>query len=160
MNKNNLIRLGAECQKRFEMLENFEIYEADPKPAGINDYLTDNIAIDGGVLEHVTFEKLVFEDLEYVRVGYARMANVLVIKEAQEIGKEWISVKDRLPEFEGIVWVKRLTEKWPELAFYRDYEGHPEDAFQDPLAVNDGEGLNQEYYLDVTHWMDLIEPEP
>lgn len=71
---------------------------------------------------------------------------------------KWIDVNKELPKQEGIVWVRR--QKWPncpELAYYRDSEYHAE-KFQDPLAVNDTEGLNCDYYDDVTHWMKLVVP--
>jgi hypothetical protein len=70
----------------------------------------------------------------------------------------WECVKEKLPEEEGIVWVMRESHPHQaELAYFRD-SVYRSEKFQDPLAVRDMEGLEQEYYTDVLYWMELEYP--
>lgn len=92
MNKLNLIRLGATCQKHFDMDDNFKIIEL----ASDDDNTTykipipdeyrygDKIHIDFSrvVIEEIVLEKLAFNlNYEYIRVGYGKLSKTLLIQE-------------------------------------------------------------------------------
>lgn len=70
-----------------------------------------------------------------------------------ELLPRWIPVSERLPERGDTIWI-----------FDRDGVGlgefHGEYGFQTYGASCDREGLNSETLFDVTHWMELQEPEP
>lgn len=67
--------------------------------------------------------------------------------------RRWIPVSERLPDRGDTIWI-----------FDRDGvalgEFHGEYGFQTYGASCDREGLNSETLFDVTHWMELQEPEP
>jgi hypothetical protein len=69
-------------------------------------------------------------------------------------GMGMISVKDRLPDAIGFVWVKRALRDGVELAYFTFGK-----QFQYPEIVGDSEGLGAEYFDDVTHWQELEPPE-
>jgi hypothetical protein len=77
----------------------------------------------------------------------------------QEIQVVWFSVKDKLPDEDDFVWVKRLSKDVAELAYYSKSEYRIEE-FESPYTVGDYEGLHSEFYTDVTHWAELQAPPP
>jgi len=70
---------------------------------------------------------------------------------------EWISVKDRLPDFDVQVWVNIKGCEKPYL-FSRCNLGYDGWLWADHYNEIDGEGYFDDDY-DVTHWMPFIKPE-
>ena len=92
MNKQNLIRLGSECQIKFSMQEGYNIIEIPPDYTH-NVYKVPIPEIIGWTQQprvdfsHIEIEEIVLEKLgfinnyEYIMVGYGRKSNTLIIKE-------------------------------------------------------------------------------
>jgi len=53
----------------------------------------------------------------------------------------------------GFVWVKRTSSERVEMAYWTG------EKFQSPESVGDHEGLSVEYYDDVTHFLEMQEPD-
>ncbi|MBW2647730.1 MAG: hypothetical protein JRE23_16460 [Deltaproteobacteria bacterium] len=90
MNKHNLIKLGALAQKTFDMDENFKIMEvASDDTNSINVVFSgsfSNMSVDriSVPTERETIELTKFgiqDNFEFIRAGYFRKENVLIIKE-------------------------------------------------------------------------------
>ena len=75
-------------------------------------------------------------------------------KQTKAIDMKWISVKDKLPENETMVFVVRQSKH--EIA--TDYVYY-EDGFQFAYTcLVDGCGQDNQEYNDVTHWMLIPKP--
>jgi hypothetical protein len=76
---------------------------------------------------------------------------------------EWKSITEIPDNFCGDVWVFSKHLEKPELAnTYRAIWGMNQDkrVFQSIYSANDSEGLNAEYFKDVSHYMEVIPPAP
>ncbi len=95
MNKINLIKLGAFAQRKYNLPDDFRIMEvpsdsynsihlAIPQNLSVSvDDIPEYMPIDEEV---VTLEKIgVRDNFEYIWMGYARRAHVLVIKDCQDV---------------------------------------------------------------------------
>ena len=72
---------------------------------------------------------------------------------------KWKSVSEMPDDFAGDVWVFSENLKEPELAYtYLSWRGKHQGKrlFEEIYAVFDGD----EYYEDVTHYMEVIPPAP
>jgi hypothetical protein len=82
MNKNNLIKLGAFCQREFNMEPDFKIMEVASDFTGVV-----RVAV---IHSRYGYDKITLstigmpDNLEYIRCGYSRMANILAIQELEE----------------------------------------------------------------------------
>ena len=97
MVKVNLIRLGAICQQRFNMRGDFKIYEIPPDHKNMTYKVNVPIPKDYDIFsrsnrewwegvrtEEITLEKvLITENIEYIRVGYGKNSNTLIIQEIE-----------------------------------------------------------------------------
>lgn len=68
-----------------------------------------------------------------------------------------VPVANSLPDTIGMVWVWRSSTIEAEIAHFCSSE-YGSGRFQDPYGVNDYEGLNQEFFDDVTHWCEILPP--
>jgi len=62
---------------------------------------------------------------------------------------EWVSVEERLPEVESIVWV-----------FNARYGGEPVDAVTWGYVDEDSGWYYDDFPIHVTHWAEIIRPSP
>ena len=91
MNKQNLIRLGSICQKKFDMSDDYRYIEL----------LSDNIqktyripipnkqewcgvTITSFFVEEIQLEQIVLNNNETVLVGYGKLSNTLLIQEIEK----------------------------------------------------------------------------
>jgi hypothetical protein len=76
---------------------------------------------------------------------------------------EWKSITEMPDNFCGDVWVFSPHVKQPELA-YTYLAGWSKDpskrVFETIYTVHDSEGLNAEYFKDVSHYMEVVPPAP
>jgi hypothetical protein len=82
MNKNNLIKLGAFCQRELSMEPDFTIIEVASDFAGVF-----RVAVEHSRYgyDKVALSKIGMSDnFEYIWCGYSRIANVLIIREAEQ----------------------------------------------------------------------------
>lgn len=91
MNKQNLIRLGSICQKKFDMSDDYRYIEllSDniqktyriPIP---NKEEWNNITITSFFVEEIQLEQIVLNNNETVLVGYGKLSNTLLIQEIEK----------------------------------------------------------------------------
>lgn len=76
---------------------------------------------------------------------------------------EWKSITEMLEGFCGDVWVFSKHLEKPELAYTYlvSRNSNPRHrVFETIHSVNDREGLNAEYFTEVSHYMEVVPPEP
>ncbi len=94
MNKYNLIRLGAFCQKKMDLMDNFKIMElpsdfkgwnfrmAIPAPANSPIAFEDIGLVNLPEIDDIELQEFRSRDnFETIKIGYSIRANTLVIKE-------------------------------------------------------------------------------
>ena len=94
MNSSNLIKLGALAQKKFDMLDNFSIMAIpSDTPHCYRIAIRNDIDYGYGCVDTATFavdyEDVLLEkcgsidNLEFIRCGYSKRANILLIAESE-----------------------------------------------------------------------------